>query len=248
MTSFLNGTLRYIAIQGGMKGGRPGPVYHLVTGAIHALTRILCKVHTEALAQVPHQGPVILVANHINFLDAPLYYTSLRPRPLTGFAKTETWDSPLMAFLFDLWGAIPLQRGQADIHALRQGLGALDQGKLLMILPEGTRSGDGRLQRARPGVSLLAQHSGAVMLPMAIYGVESFSDNFRRLRRTEVHFSVGQLWTLTPGLHGTGQQVRQRIADELMYQVAALMPPQYRGVYADLEGVGQPSLIQLAGH
>jgi len=117
-----------------------------------------------------------------------------------------------------------------------------------MILPEGTRSGDGRLQRARPGVSLLAQHSGAVMLPMAIYGVESFSDNFRRLRRTEVHFSVGQLWTLTPGLHGTGQQVRQRIADELMYQVAALMPPQYRGVYADLEGVGQPSLIQLAGH
>ncbi len=248
MSSFLNGTLRYIALQGRIKGGRPGLVYHLVTGMVRALTRTLCKVHTDELARVPYQGPVILVANHINFLDAPLYYTSLRPRPLTGYAKTETWNSPFVAFLFDLWGAIPLRRGQADIHAMRQGLDALDQGKLLMILPEGTRSGNGCLQRAHPGVSLLAQHSGAALLPMAIYGVESFHDNFRRLRRTDVHFSVGQLWTLTPGLHGTSQQVRQRIADELMYQVAALMPPQYRGVYADPDGMSQPSLIQLADH
>jgi 1-acyl-sn-glycerol-3-phosphate acyltransferase len=224
--------------------GQRGLVYHLVTGGIHRLAHLLCRIYAEELARVPRHGPLILVMNHVNFLDVPVVYTELLPRPLTGFAKTETWDSPAMAFLFDLWGAIPLRRGEADVGALRQGLEALSRGQILAITPEGTRSGDGRLRRSHPGVALLAFHSQAPLLPLAIYGGECFRHNLARLHRTDIHLAVGQLCTLRPGLQPLNREVRQRIADELMYQVAALLPPEYRGEYANLVAASQLLAIQ----
>ena len=84
--------------------------YRFVTGTIRVLLRLLCKVDDAQLARVPAQGPLILVGNHVNFLDPPMLYTHLLPRPLTGFAKAETWDVPLLGRLAQLWGAIPLHR------------------------------------------------------------------------------------------------------------------------------------------
>jgi len=96
------------------------------------------------------------------------------PRPLTGFAKAETWDNPAMAMLFDLWQAIPIRRGEVDLEAIRQALSVLQSGGILAVAPEGTRSGHGRLGRGNPGVVLLAQMSGAPLLPLVYYGGESF--------------------------------------------------------------------------
>lgn len=87
-------------------------VHWAVTYSIKGLLRIVCRVHDDHLARVPSHGPLILVCNHVNSLDVPLVYTHLQPRPITGFAKSETWDNPVMGMLFDLWGAIPLQRGR----------------------------------------------------------------------------------------------------------------------------------------
>ena len=72
-------------------------------------------------------------------------FTHLQPRKVTAFAKAETWDNPFMGYLFDLWGAIPIQRGEADTTAFRMALKALQEGKILAITPEGTRSGNGQL-------------------------------------------------------------------------------------------------------
>jgi len=126
--------------------------FRVVTTTIKGLTRIMCRIDAESLARVPDKGPLILVANHINFLDAPVMYTHLQPRHMTGFAKSETWDNPLLGPLFDLWGVIPIQRGEADRSALRAGLNALEKGCILAITPEGTRSGDGRLAQGHPGM------------------------------------------------------------------------------------------------
>ena len=101
-----------------------------VTYSIKGLLRIACRVHDDHLARVPKHGPLILVCNHINSLEVPLMYTHLQPRKITGFAKSETWDNPVMGMLFDLWGAIPLQRGEADVEAIKRGLKALDEGKI----------------------------------------------------------------------------------------------------------------------
>ena len=205
-----------------------------VNSSIKALTRVICHVDDAQLAHVPQRGPLILVANHINFLDVPLLLTHLQPRPVTGFAKAETWDSPFMAPLFDLWGAIPLRRGEADVGALRRALKALEEGFILAVAPEGTRSGDGCLQRGHPGVVLLALRSGAPLLPVVYYGGERFKHNVRRFRRTDFHIVVGHPFHLhVKGVRVT-REVRQQMADEVMYQLAALLPPAYRGHYANL--------------
>lgn len=213
-----------------------------VSSTIKGLTRLLCRVDDAQLARVPAQGPLILVANHINFLDVPLIYTHLQPRPVTGFAKIETWDNPVLGFLFTLGRAIPLQRGEADVAALRRGLAALTAGHILAVAPEGTRSGHGRLQRGHPGVVVLALRSGAPLLPLVYYGGETFKRNLRRLRRTDFHIVVGQPFYLQADGIKVTRQVRQQMADEIMYQLAALLPPAYRGHYANLDAATEKYL------
>jgi 1-acyl-sn-glycerol-3-phosphate acyltransferase len=214
----------------------------LVNGTIRGLTRLLCRVDDAELARVPDRGPLILVANHINFLEVPLVYTHLQPRPVTGFAKAETWDNPAMAALFDLWEAIPLQRGEADHGAMRRALAALKDGKILAVAPEGTRSGDGRLQRGQSGVVMLALVSEAPLLPIAYFGSERLRGNMARLRRTDFHIAVGRPFFLDPQGAKVTREFRQQMVDEVMFQLAALLPPLYRGSYANLAAASEAHL------
>jgi 1-acyl-sn-glycerol-3-phosphate acyltransferase len=208
---------------------------------LRGLTRLLCRIDDKSLQQVPQQGPLIIVCNHINALEVPVVFPRLHPRPVTGFAKSETWDNPILGPLFNIWDVIPIRRGQPDITALRQGLKVLEDGKILAITPEGTRSGDGRLQQGHPGVVMLALHSGAPILPLVYYGNEAFNRNLRRLRRTDFRIRVGKLFHIeTPKKVTT--EMRRQITDEIMYQIALLLPPQYRGVYSDLNAASSEYL------
>ena len=205
------------------------------------LTRLLCRIDGESLNSIPQQGPLILVCNHINAIELGVVFPRLHPRPVTGFAKSETWDNPILGPIFNIWEIIPIHRGQPDITALRQGLKVLEDGNILVITPEGTRSGDGRLQQGHPGVAMLALHSGAPIMPMVYYGNEAFSQNVRRLRRTDFSVRVGKPFqVVTQGKATT--QMRRQITDEIMYQMALLLPPQNRGYYSDLSGASSEFL------
>lgn len=206
----------------------------VVNGALKNLTRLLCRIDARQLERVPQTGPLILVSNHINFLEVPLVYTHLLPRPITGFAKSETWDNPLMAYLFDLWEAIPLHRGEADMAAIRRGLDVLKAGKILAVTPEGTRSGHGRMGIGHPGIALLALQSHAPLMPLVYYGGERFRQSISRIQRTEFYISVGNQFYVNSRDCKMSRVLRQKITDEIMYQLAALLPPYYRGHYADL--------------
>jgi 1-acyl-sn-glycerol-3-phosphate acyltransferase len=208
--------------------------YTVITTSIKSLTRILCNVDDSQLVNVPKHGPLIIACNHINFMDAPLMYTHLLPREITGFAKAETWDNPAMALLFDLWGAIPIQRGEADTNAIRSALDALEQGKILGIAPEGTRSGHGRLGRGYPGIVILAQYSHAPILPLVFYGGERLKDNLNRLKRTDFHIRVGKIFSLEFPEGKLERATRDNMVEEIMYQIASLLPEEYRGYYTDL--------------
>ena len=206
----------------------------LVNTTIKGLTDVICRVDDAQIARVPEHGPLIVVVNHINFLDAPVLFSRVHSRRITGFVKAETWDNPAMAFLFDAWNMIPLKRGEADVSAFRSGLAALDDGAILAVAPEGTRSGHGRLQRGRPGVVVLALRTGAPILPLVYYGGEHFQRNVRRLRRTDFRIIVGEPFYLDAGSVKVTRDVRQKMVDEMMYQIAALLPITHRGLYTDL--------------
>jgi 1-acyl-sn-glycerol-3-phosphate acyltransferase len=201
---------------------------------IGLLTHSICRVHDEELAKVPMHGPLILVANHVNFLEIPVLYTHLQPRRVTALTKAETWDNPLLGFLFDLGEGIPVRRGQFDMGAVRRALAVLEKGDMLAVAPEGTRSNDGRLRRGKPGVVLLAVRSAAPLLPVVSYGGETYRRNLARLRRTDFHIVVGQPFHVDAAEARMTAALRQHIADEIMYQLAPLLPPIYRGYYSDM--------------
>jgi 1-acyl-sn-glycerol-3-phosphate acyltransferase len=204
----------------------------IVSGGIRLGTKIVCRIDGAELAQVPLKGPLILAVNHINSLEVPLLFTHLQPRRLIGLAKVETWNNRIMAWLFDLWESIPIRRGEADLEAIRKCLTALSAGDILAVAPEGTRSYDGKLLSGQPGIVLIALHSGVPILPVAHWGGEDFLKNIKHLKRTDFHIRVGKPFTLDAKgekLHG---KVRQAMVDEIMYQIAILMPEMYRGQYA----------------
>jgi len=208
--------------------------HRIVIAAFKGLTSLLCRIDDAQLAWVPDQGPLIIVTNHVNILEIPIIYTRLQPRPVTGFVSAHRWDSRWSRRLLDVCRIIPLRRDEADIAAIRRGLEMLKAGYIAIISPEGTRSGHGCLQQAHPGVVLLALHSGAPLLPVAYYGSEHYQDNLRRLRRTDFHIAVGKPFYLDAGGVKVTRQVRRQMIDEVMYQMSALLPPAYRGVYSDL--------------
>ena len=205
----------------------------LVNATMKRLSRMLCRVDDEQVVRIPAQGPLIIVSNHINFIEPLVVYTHLLPRPMAFFAKIESWDNKLIGWLFDMWGGIPLKRGTADVGAVRLGLAALEDDTILAVAPEGTRSGDGILREGHPGVVTMALHSGAPLIPMACYRHEDFWDNITHLRRTDFRIAVGHPFSLQTNDPVT-REVRRQMVDEIMYQIAALLPPSYRGVYANL--------------
>ena len=207
----------------------------MINATFKGLTALLCRVDAEQLKQVPSRGPLILVANHVNFLEIPLIYTRMQPAsPVTAFAKAETWENPIMARLFDFYGAIPIRRGEADLAAIKNGLSALQQGHIVAVTPECTRSNHGRLLPGHPGVATLALLSKAPLLPIAHYGHESYRQDFPRLRRLDLHVAVGKPFLLDSRGKKVKSPIRRQMTDEIMYQLAALLPQQYRGAYADL--------------
>ncbi len=214
----------------------------IVNTAVKLWTHLICRIDSAQLDQVPQNGPLILVTNHVTSLEVPLIYVHLLPRPVTGFVKAETWENPFMGYLFDLWGGIPLRRGEADVEAIRLALEALKAGKILAVAPEGTRSFNGILQRGRPGTALLALRSGAPVMPVVYYGGECVNENLKRLRRTDFHIVVGRPFYIHTDGMKVSHEVRQQIVDEIMYQIAGLLPQKYRGVYSDLSSATETFL------
>ncbi len=207
------------------------PMQSIIAWLIRSGTSILCQIEGAPLTKVPDQGPLILVINPVNSLEMPLLHSHLHPRRTTGIAKVETWDSRFLGWLFDLWEAIPVRRGEPDVEAFHRSLEVLKEGGILTVAPEGTRSRHGRLLKGRPGVVILALHSGAPILPIAHWGGEQFSSNLKKMKRTPFHVRVGKpFYIQSEGVRVT-REIRQAMVDEIMIQLAALLPEEYRGEY-----------------
>ena len=118
------------------KSRKLNPVFWFVNRAIRFYARLTCVIDAPDLEKVPMHGPLIVIANHTGQIEVPLLFAYLQPRPLSGWAKVEAWDNWFLRWIFSLWGAIPLRRGEADISALKQALRALDQGYIFGLAPE----------------------------------------------------------------------------------------------------------------
>lgn len=208
----------------------------LVNHVIKIITNILLKIDASELKKVPDKGPLLAVANHVNFLDAPVIISHLHPRPTTGLVKKESWDNPLHRFLFNVWGGIPIDREIADFAAFREAKNALKEGMILAVAPEGTRTKDAHLIRGKSGIAMLAIQCDCPILPFAYFGHENFYENLKRLKRTPMHIRVGEPLVINLQGQSKNKETMQAVADAIMIEIAKLLPEEYRGFYSDKIG------------
>lgn len=195
-----------------------------------ALTFIYCRRYeAEGGSHVPASGGVIVVSNHLNNADPPMIQRAL-PRYVCFMAKKEMIEAPIIGPLFRAWGAFPVRRGEADLHALREACRVVQSGEMLMMFPEGTRSRTGKLGEGHPGTAIIARRTGAPILPVAITGTENIKwpGIFWRPRSVRrIHVTIGEPFTLAAG-ERTNSETLRADADEIMRHIAALLPNEYR--------------------
>ena len=193
------------------------------------------RIKMDGLENVPDREPCILLINHIHFLD-PFVVAARMPRPITAMSKVENFSIPILGFIFKLYGAIPVRRGASDRQALKRVLKELKKDNtLLLVAPEGTRSPDRTLQAPHNGLAYIAHHSKAPIIPIAITGTTDFDHKIKRLRRTPIHIKLGQPFYLRANARRLRHQTLHAMTTEAMYQLAALLPADYRGLYSNLE-------------
>jgi 1-acyl-sn-glycerol-3-phosphate acyltransferase len=192
------------------------------------LTRLLLRLTVRGLEHVPRSGGVLLTMNHLGGAD-PVLVVGHFPRPLKVVGKAEILGWPIINLLVRTYGMIPVQRGEPDRATLGRLLGVLAAGQALLIAPEGRESGTGQLEAGKGGPAFLAQHAQVPVLPVAITGTawKQVLPAWRRGRRPCVTLTFGPVYGLPPSLK------RREAVDEMMRRLAALLPPEYRGVYAN---------------
>jgi 1-acyl-sn-glycerol-3-phosphate acyltransferase len=196
--------------------------------------RLIATIEVQGLEKIP-AGNVIGAANHLGRLDTAVLFCIIDREDIIMPVAEKYRNHPIYGILGHLANVIWLNRFEADYSALRQILERMKQGGLFVIAPEGTRSKTEALQEGKMGVAFLAGKSGYPVLPVALTGTEDrrVIANLKRFRRTKITVSAADpLYITIPPGKGREEAMRQA-TDEIMCQIAALLPEKYRGVYTD---------------
>ncbi len=207
------------------------PILRMVMRTL-AVVFIFRTLHVRGLEKVPKKGAVLVVGNHIATLDPPLTGSLIRRFDVYYMAKAEYFKLRRQRLLFRGYNAFPVVRHSADRTALKQALQVLDQGHVLMMYPEGTRSEDHQMHRPYAGAGFLARKSAATIVPVGVWGSEDVLPKGASWpKHAHVFIQVGDPFHL-PERNADGSPMsHQQSADYMMSRVAELLPGKYRGVF-----------------
>jgi 1-acyl-sn-glycerol-3-phosphate acyltransferase len=193
--------------------------------------RLLLDIDMQGREHVLPTGPMIIVINHTHFIDPVIPAALLRP-DIFPMAKAEVFESKWRP-VFDRYGSFPVRRGEADMNAFKHAFKLLRAGHVILMAPEGTRARSGGLQPAHEGVALIATRAQVPVLPIALWGARGvFDRNWKKFKRTPVHVRIGPaMLAKTAERKPTREEIRS-ITDEIMFSVARMLPPEYRGEYS----------------
>ena len=208
---------------------------YILRTLIRLIFNLIARVEVTGYENLPTQGNFVIATNHLGIVDAPLAFYALDRWDLFVLVG-EKWKKKLFfRWLGKYFNFIFIDRFNPDIKALRTVMALMDEGKNLVIAPEGTRSRTGALIEGKPGVSYLATRLGQPIVPVAIAGTEDkvIFGNLKRLRRSHIVLKAGPAFTLPPLPRKNRDAVLKQYTDEIMCHIAALLPEKHRGVYKD---------------
>lgn len=202
----------------------------LFRGIFHGLAR----VKISGMENIPYGKPYIAAMNHVSIFDPP-FAASFWPEELEIIGAIDVFGKPGQGQLLKLYGVIPVRRGEYERSLFTKLISILKSGRPLLIAPEGGRSHDTAMRRAKPGVAYLVEKTGVPVLPVALIGTtEDFWQRARRGQKPSLEMRVGKPLIL-PSITTKGSEkheARQQNADLVMSYLAGLLPEEYRGVYA----------------
>jgi 1-acyl-sn-glycerol-3-phosphate acyltransferase len=205
----------------------PPVLYHALRWVTTLIVAVALHLRVFGLRNVQARGAFIIASNHLAWADIPLIPVRLH-RKVVYMAKEEYFSSRI-AWAVRLLGAFPVKRGEGDRQALHTAEEQLKKGNILVMFPEGTRSRTRTLAKGHAGLGMIALRTGVPVVPVAIWGSEKVSKEFR----PRVTICYGNPIVFKPrGAKITREDIDET-TDQVMRSIAAMLPPEYRGVYAE---------------
>jgi 1-acyl-sn-glycerol-3-phosphate acyltransferase len=219
--------------------GHLTPLISTIALGARLIARGITRVRVEgALDEIPREGPVILAANHLSNGDSVIlgaWLTKQLGRRIHWLGKKEMLEWPIIGWIARHGGIHPVDRAAADVEAFRTAERVLNEGHVLMIFPEGTRSPTGELQKPKDGLAMLALRTGAPIIPIGIANTDRVWPKGALLPRPGGHATmrVGRPFRLADELpEGIDRKRAKALATDLiMRRIAAELPARHRGPY-----------------
>lgn len=219
--------------------GKGSFFYRFLKVVLTPILRGLYRVKAEGLEHFPADGSVVVVANHVSFMDS-LFIPLRVPRRMVYLAKAEYFEKRKTAWFFRALGMIPVKRDikEKTEAALHSGVEVLAEGGVLGLYPEGTRSPDGRLYRGRTGVARLALRSRAPVVPVGLVGSREVMSKQSKIPKLwgRVTVKFGEPLTFERYFEQDEDRfVLRAITDEIMFEIMSLSGQSYVDDYASRE-------------
>lgn len=201
--------------------------------AINFLYHTLTRTEFRGLENIPLTGGIILATNHMSRVDVPLLFITPNRKDVNALVADKYLKNPFFKIILSAAKVIWLDREKADFAALRIAREYIQNGGAIGIAPEGTRSKTGSLIEGKAGTALLAHRAGCPIIPVGITGTESAVHQLLTFRRPKLVVRYGKPFYLPLISQEDRTLWLAECTEEIMCQIAALLPEAYRGLYKD---------------
>jgi 1-acyl-sn-glycerol-3-phosphate acyltransferase len=204
-----------------------------VLAIFRPLLNILFSWKVKGRENIPLTGPLIVIANHVHLLD-PFFLLFGFPRWINFMAKEELFRSPFLRPILRWAGSFSVRRRgriREKQKVLKSAKDVLEGGLVLGMFPEGSRSHDGKLRKSKPGSAVIASKTDVPLLPVGIVGTDKIKGISWLWKRPGVIINIGKPFKLPPTDGRLSKSQMQLLTAQLMSEIAALLPSEYRGAY-----------------
>jgi 1-acyl-sn-glycerol-3-phosphate acyltransferase len=193
-------------------------LYRVIRVFLHYFFKIIFRCKVIGIDHIPPYGGAIIASNHVSLFDPPVVGTAFT-RSVHFMAKEELFAIPILGWIFTKLNAFPVRRATADRTAIRHAISLLENGELLGLFPEGTRSRTGKLGKPETGLAMIALKAGVPVIPTAVIGTNKVWKDGNLLPRFIVKFGN----PIMVNREKTDKEIMENLSNQIMQEISLLL-------------------------